>query len=98
MPTQIIGHSPDQIRCTVAELTPCALAIERHDQCVSPAGLSCSVACTIASTFSVGIDGLRPRPGRTVPNSFSPSWEKRSRHALTVLGESPSVAPISVFG
>ena len=33
-----------------AGLTPCAFAIERQLQCVSPAGFSCSVACTISAS------------------------------------------------
>ena len=35
--------------------------------------------CTISSTFSAGIDGLRPRPGRTTAKSFNPSSANRSR-------------------
>jgi len=52
----------DQIRCTVVELTSCALAMVRQLQWVSPGGVSWSVASTIASTFAAGIDGSRPRP------------------------------------
>ncbi len=86
------GASPraDQIRCTVAGLTPCALAMVRHDQCVSPGGLSRRVACTIAATFSALIDGLRPRPALTLPKFASPSAANRSRQAVTLAGEAPS--------
>src|SRR6202011_3825604 len=47
------GCSPraDQMRCTVALLTPCALASDRQLQCVSPSGGSCNVAGTIAATL-----------------------------------------------
>jgi len=92
------GCSPraDQIRCTVAGLTPCALAIDRHDQCVSPAGFSCSVACTITATFSAPICGLRPRPSRTRANLASPSPANRSRQAVTLAGDTPSPAAIAV--
>src|SRR6185503_8123030 len=86
------GFKPraDQIRCTVAGLTPCALAIERQLQCVSPIGCSCSVAWTISAILSAGIDGLRPRPGRTPENAFRPSDANRLRHASTVAGETPA--------
>jgi hypothetical protein len=57
----------DQIRCTVAGLTPWALAIDRQDQCVSAGGLSCSVARTISATFCWLIDGLRPPAGTHAP-------------------------------
>ncbi len=92
------GCSPraHQIRCTVAGLTPCDLAIDRQLQCVSPCGLSCSVACTIAATFSAPIEGLRPRPSRTRANFASPSAANRSRHAVTLAGDTPSPPAIAV--
>ena len=70
------GLSPraDQMRATVAELTPACLAIDRHDQCVWPSGLECSVNSTISATFSSLIDGLRPRPVATSPNPVNPSF------------------------
>lgn len=55
----------DHTRCTVAGLTPCALAMLRHDQCVSPGGVECKVASAMTSIFSFGIDGLQPRPRST---------------------------------
>lgn len=73
------------------------MTIERHDQCVSPSGFSCSVACTISSTFSEGIEGLRPRPGRIGPNNPRPSVSNRPRQLETVVGETPTSAPIRVF-
>ena len=93
------GFKPraDQIRCTVAGDTPCALAIDRQLQCVSPSGVSCSVARTISSTFSAAIDGLRPRPGRTTEDAFNPSAANRSRHAVTVAGDTPTSIAILVF-
>ena len=93
------GWSPlaDQIRCTVAGLTPCAFAIDRQLQCVSPGGLSCSVAATIAPAFPAGIEGLRPRPSRTLPSFASPSSANRARHATTLDGDTPSRAAIAVF-
>src|SRR5258707_1003395 len=87
----------DQIRCTVAGLTACALAMLRHDQWVSPGGFSCKVARTIASTFSALTDGLRPRPGRTRPSFARPSVANPSRHAATLAGDTPSRAAIAVF-
>jgi hypothetical protein len=59
---------PDQIRCTVAGLTPTRLAIDRHDQCVAPGGVSCIVSRTISSILAAEIDGFRPRPARTRPS------------------------------
>src|SRR5271168_2257238 len=52
----------DQMRCTVAGLTPTRLAIVRHDQCVCPGGVVVLVNLTIWATVSSVIDGLRPRP------------------------------------
>ncbi len=96
----LCGLSPraDQIRCTVAGETPCAFASDRQLQCVSPLGFVWSVACTIASTFSVAIDTFRPRPARTTDRPFSPSCANRSRHAVTVVGETPTCIAIAVFG
>ncbi len=92
----------DQIRCTVAALTPLALAIERQLQCVSPGGFSCSVACHDRGDL-LGTDprlspAARPHPAQ--PSPFRPSHAKRSRHALPVVGETPTAAtaaPITVF-
>jgi len=58
--------SASQIRCTVAGLTPCAFAIERQLQGVSPGGVACNVASIISATFSGTTCGLRPRPARTL--------------------------------
>ena len=77
----------NQIRCTVEGDTPARLAIDRQLQCVSPGGVSCKVSRTISSTFSTGIDGFGPRPGRTAEKFCRPSSENRSRHAATVAGE-----------
>ena len=82
---------------TVAGLTPCAFAMVRHDQCVWPGGLSCKVASTIASTFSAGIDGLRPRPPATFPSLARPSPANRSRQARTVTADTPVCRAIAVF-
>ena len=92
------GCSPRafQIRCTVALLTPCAFAIDRQLQCVSPGGLSCKVACTIASTCSAEIDGLRPRPSRTRPNFANPSVPNRVRQLVTLAADTPSRDAIAV--
>ena len=57
-----------------------------------PAAVSCNVKRTISSTFAAGIDGLRPRPGRTAEKFFSPSSANRSRHAVTVVGDDPDLA------
>lgn len=80
----------DQIRCTVAGLTLCALAIDRQLQWVSPGGLSCGVAWTMASTLSAGMEGLRPRPSCTFPNVASPSAVNRLRQARTVIDDTPT--------
>jgi len=71
-----------------------ALAIERQLQCVSPGGVSSRVARTISATFSALIVGLRPRPGRIPRNVVKPSLAKRSRQALTEVGEAATVAAI----
>src|SRR5664280_1073331 len=84
-------------RCTVAGLTPCALAIVRQLQCVSPGGFSCSVASTMAVTFSSGIAVLRPRPGFTFPNFFNPSSANRARQDVTLVGDTPSSHAIAVL-
>jgi len=77
----------DQIRCTVAGLTPFLLGVGfGMRRLVSASGFSCSVACTISAIRSCPMLGLRPRPGRTPPRPFRPSSPKRSRHALTVVG------------
>src|ERR1019366_5107504 len=87
----------DQIRCTVEDDTPARAAIERQLQCVSPGGVSCNVKRTTSSIFAAGIDGRRPRPGRTVEKSFNPSWEKRSRHDFTVIGATPTSEAIRLL-
>src|ERR1019366_8144009 len=56
------------------------------DRFVAEAPVSCNVKRTISSTFSRGIDGLRPRPRRTLENSFSPTCANRSRQRDTVAG------------
>src|SRR5688572_26711917 len=66
----------DQMRCTVAGLTPCALAIERQLQCVSPGRVSSRLARTISATFSTEIDALRPpSPPHHPPLAQSPLAE-----------------------
>ena len=62
----------DQIRCTVAGLTPTRLAIVRHDQCVAPGGVVVVVNRTISAIVSSGIEGLRPRPSRILLHSGQP--------------------------
>src|ERR1019366_5916566 len=80
------GLSPcaSQIRCTVAGLTPCALAIDRQLQCVSPGGVDCVVATTISLTFAAEIERLRPRPSFTSVSACGPPSANRSRHKITV--------------
>ena len=92
------GLSPRafQIRCTVLRLTPACLAIDRVLQWVSPLGLECSVACTISSTFSAGIDGFGPRPWRTSPSLARPSSANRFRQARTVTAVTPTSSAIRV--
>jgi hypothetical protein len=85
-----------QIFCTVVCETPWAWAIDRQLQCVSLGGVSCSVARTISATFASGIDGLRPRPGRTFTEPANPSSENRSRQLVTVAGETPTSLAIRV--
>src|SRR5664280_521212 len=85
---------PDQIRCTVAGLTSLAFAIDRQLQCVSPSGRPSCVSRTISSTLLAGIDGLRPRPLATRPNSRNPSAANRLRQPTTVLTATPHSAAI----
>ena len=85
---------PDQIRWTVAGLTPTRFAIDRQLQWVAPAGVSCWVRRMISSILSAEIRGLRPRPARTRANLANPSRAKRSRHARTVAGVTPTPAAI----
>lgn len=54
-----------QARCTVAALTPVALARVRQLQCVWPSGFDSWVSLTISSIFSWGTSGRRPLPFRT---------------------------------
>src|SRR5215211_2016718 len=86
-----------QIRCTVAALTPCALAIERQLQCVCPGGFVCVVACTICLIFAAEIAGLRPRPGFVSVNAAVPPSSNRRRHRITVGRLTPSLRAISLF-
>ena len=72
------------MRCTVAGLTPWALAIVRQLQCVSPGGVVWVVAATIALTLAAEIMGLRPRPGRTSVRAAGPPLAKRWRHMITM--------------
>jgi hypothetical protein len=51
----------------------------------------------MASIFSFGIDGLRPRPRSTTPRFARRSRSKRARHAVTVAGDTPTSAAIAVF-
>jgi len=82
-----VGLKPraDQIRCTVAGLTPWALAIVRQLQCVSPGGFKCSVASTnridlllrdrrlTASSFCHDTKVRQAGPVRSGPATPSPS-------------------------
>jgi hypothetical protein len=85
------------MRWTVAGLTPCALAIDRQLQCVAASGLVWSVASTIVAIVSGGIEGLRPRPGRTEANWASPSALCRARHVRTVSGVTPAFSAMRAF-
>ena len=49
-----------------------------------------AVSYTIASTASLGIDGLRPRPGLTLRNASGPPAPNRSRHSRAVSLEMPN--------
>jgi hypothetical protein len=87
----------DQIRCTVEDDTPARLAINRHDQCVCPGGVSCNVNRTISSTVSAGIDGFGPRPGLTAEKFCNPCFANRVRQADTVAGATCTSPAIRVF-
>jgi len=80
----------DQIRCTVAGLTPARAAIVRHHQCASPSGLVCKVHSTIWATVADGITGFLPRPARTLANSATPRSLKSARHDNTVCRATPT--------
>src|SRR5659263_582263 len=71
-----------------------AFAIDRQLQCVSPSGRPSCVSRTISSTLLAGIDGLRPRPLATRPNSRNPSAANRLRQPTTVLTATPHSAAI----
>src|SRR6476646_3840928 len=87
----------DQIRCTVAGLTPTCLAIVRHDQCVAPGGVVVVVNSTIRAIVSSGIEGLRPRPSRIFSSPANPSSTNRVRHARTVTGVTPTSSAITAL-
>src|SRR6478609_7730267 len=87
----------DQIRCTVAELTPTRLPIVRHDQCVAPGGVVVVVNRTIAAIVSSLIEGFRPRPSRILSNPASPSATNRVRHARTVTGVTAASSAITAL-
>src|SRR5829696_4018203 len=87
----------DQIRCTVAGLTPTRLAIVRHDQCVAPGGVVVVVNRTISAIVSSPIEGLRPRPSRMLSKPASPSSPNRVRHARTVTGVTPTSSAITAL-
>src|SRR6266568_871799 len=88
---------PAQMRCTVAEEIPVALAIVRQLQWVCPSGSLCNVRSTTCAIFSTGIDGLRPRPLRTSPKSTIPRCANSARHASTVGRDTPTTSAISTF-
>ena len=80
-----------QMRCTVAGLTPWALAIERQLQCVCPAAWSGSSPATIALTFAAEIVRLAPATRAfTSVSACGPPSAKRSRHMITVGRLTPS--------
>src|SRR6476619_4403754 len=87
----------DQIRCTVAGLTPTCLAIVRHDQCVAPGGVVVVVNSTIRAIGSPGIEGLRPRPSRIFSSPANPPSTNRVRHARTVTGVTPTSSAITAL-
>jgi hypothetical protein len=80
----------EHTRCTVALLTPTALAIVPVLQCAAPFGFSCVVLCRISSIFSVGIEGLRPGRGESFSTSTTRSVANRARHNETVFFDVPS--------
>jgi len=86
----------DQIRCTVAGLTPTRVAIVRHDQCVAPAGVVVA-NLTMSATVSSLIDGLPPRPSPILPNPANPSTTNRLRNARTVTGVTPTSSAITAL-
>src|SRR5262245_25230829 len=87
----------DQIRCTVAELTPTCLAIVRHDQCVAPAGVVVVLNRRISAIVSSGIEVLRPRPALIFSSPANPSAPNRRRHARTVSGVTPTSSAITAL-
>ena len=72
------------MRCTLAGLTPWALAIERVLQCVCPGGVLWFVAVTISLTFWAEIVRFFPRPSFTSESAWDPPSAKRRRHMITV--------------
>lgn len=51
----------------------------------------------ISATFTSGIDGLRPRPGRTPPSLQTLKANRCRQVVVTVAGETPNSAAILVF-
>ncbi len=73
-----------QIRATVSLPTWCLAASARLDQCVASSGRVCNVSCTMASTTSLPISGLRPRPGAIRPTASMPPASNLARQRRTV--------------
>ena len=86
-----------QIFCTVDLLTPDCLAIVRVLQCVSPLGLECRVASTIASTRLHRDRRLGPPALADLAQLASPFSANRVRHARTVTAVTPKLAAIRVL-
>jgi cysteine desulfurase / selenocysteine lyase len=74
----------DAIEAQVKALTRCAWAIDRTLQCVASRGVVCSVALTMASTFSGRIRLRRPGRGASFSRPATPALTYRSRHRSNV--------------
>ena len=86
-----------QIRCTVAGLTPWVWAIDRTLQFVASRGVVCSVAFTMASTFSGRIRLWRPGRGASFNRPVTPASTYRSRHRNKVGRLIPNVLANPLF-
>ena len=94
--TGSVGLLSDALESLV-NLAAALLALSMLRLAASPPDADHPYGFSKAEYFSAGIEGLRPRPGRTPEKSSSPSRTNRSRQAFTVIGATPTSLAIRVF-